>query len=167
MNTTMNECSTSILANESIAGRIEQLRRQQSELRGRPVTGTFSPLKKLVYKIVHSTFTRQFQHNASTVDLIESVYHQLLREQQSLHQQSRRIHAEVERIAPPAEENGVAIETGEVLASCGQTQDQAKLNNIRPLAGFNAVYTSPAELRMPERVTLYSLVFSLQPQNSL
>jgi predicted O-methyltransferase YrrM len=166
MSTTMNECSTSILANGSIAGRIEQLRRQQSELRGRPVTGSFSSLKKIVYKIVHSTFTRQFQHNASTVDLIESVYHQLLREQQSLHQQSRRIRAEVERIVP-AEEEGVAIETGEVLASCGQTQDQAKLNNIRSLIGFNAVYTSPAELRMPERVTLYSLVFSLQPQNCL
>ena len=48
----------------------------------------------------------------------------------------------------------LAISTGEVLASCGQTQDQAKLNNIRVLNGFNTVYTSPAEMRMPERVAL-------------
>ena len=40
------------------------------------------------------------------------------------------------------------------MASCGQTQDQARLNNIRILGGFNAVYTSPAEMRIPERVAL-------------
>jgi predicted O-methyltransferase YrrM len=53
------------------------------------------------------------------------------------------------------------------MASCGQTQDQAKLNNIRVLNGFNAVYTSPAEMRMPERVALYSLIFGMQPRNCL
>lgn len=53
------------------------------------------------------------------------------------------------------------------LASCGQMQDQAELNNIRPLHGFRHVYTSPAEMRMPERVLLYSLVFGLQPKNCL
>jgi predicted O-methyltransferase YrrM len=73
----------------------------------------------------------------------------------------------LDQVAPPIETNGVAIGSGEVLASCGQTQDQAKLNNIRPLVGLNAVYTCPAELRMPERVMLYSLIFALQPQNCL
>ncbi|MGL4512467.1 MAG: class I SAM-dependent methyltransferase [Lacipirellulaceae bacterium] len=56
---------------------------------------------------------------------------------------------------------------GEVLASCGQLQNQAQLNGIRPLPGFQNVYSSPAELRMPERVALYSLVFGLQPTNCL
>jgi predicted O-methyltransferase YrrM len=56
---------------------------------------------------------------------------------------------------------------GEVLASCGQLQNQAKLNGIRPLPGFQNVFSSPAELRMPERVALYSLVFGLQPRNCL
>ena len=63
--------------------------------------------------------------------------------------------------------NVVPMDTAEVLASCGQSQDQAKINNIRPLHGFNAVYSAPAELRMPERVALYSLVFGLQPRNCL
>ena len=67
----------------------------------------------------------------------------------------------------PATNNVSAFATGEVLASCGQTQDQAKLNNIRPLGGFNSVYTSPAEMRMPERVALYSLIFGMQPRNCL
>jgi Methyltransferase domain len=168
MNTTIDiGRSTSTVTNGSIAGRIEQLRRQESELRGRPVTGSLSSVKKLAYKIVHSTFSRQFQHNAATVDLIENLYQQLQRDQQTLHQQSRQLGARLDRVAPLIESNGVAIETGEVLASCGQTQDQAKLNNIRPLVGFSAVYTSPAELRMPERVMLYSLIFALQPQNCL
>jgi predicted O-methyltransferase YrrM len=151
----------------SIIGRIDELRKQQSELRGQPVTGSLAGLKKVFYKIIHSTFSRQFQYNAATVDLIETVYRQLQREQQTLNQQARQMQAQLQRIGAPVENNGPAIDTGEVLASCGLTQDQAKLNNIRPLVGFNTVYTSPAELRMPERVALYSLVFGLQPRNCL
>jgi hypothetical protein len=37
--------------------------------------------------------------------------------------------------------------------------NQAKLNNIRLLDGFTSVYTSPAEMQMPERDSLYSLIF--------
>lgn len=62
---------------------------------------------------------------------------------------------------------GSAFSSSETLASCKQVQNQAQLNGIRRLAGFDAVYSAPAELRMPERVAIYSLVFGLQPQRSL
>jgi predicted O-methyltransferase YrrM len=124
-------------------------------------------LKKLFYKTVLSAFSRQFNVNSATVDLIEAVYNE-----------TARIATESQRQASPSNEHASAqsssttnrellFSTGEVLASCGQTQDQAKLNKIRVLNGFNTVYTSPAEMRMPERVALYSLIFGMQPRNCL
>lgn len=154
-------------ANGSIAGRIGQLREMQSELRSRPVTGSLPAFKKLVFQVIRSTFSRQFNHNAATVDLIESLHRELQHQRLQLQQQSLLLQNQARQIRPPVEASETPISTGEVLASCGLTQDQAKLNNIRPLSGFNAVYTSPAELRMPERVLLYSLVFGLQPRNCL
>ncbi|MCI0335610.1 MAG: class I SAM-dependent methyltransferase [Planctomycetes bacterium] len=154
-------------ADNSITGRIAFIRQMQTDLRTRPVTGSLGVLKKFVYKAVRSAFCRQFNVNSATVDLVEALY----RETEG--------HASPSRapVAVPfvpsvvnqtlAANNAVAFSTGEVLASCGQTQDQAKLNNIRPLDGFNSVYTSPAEMRMPERVALYSLIFGMQPRNCL
>ena len=151
----------------SVNGRIVELRKLQAELRTQPVTGSLPALKKLFYQIIRSTFSRQFNHNAATVDLIETVYRELERQRPLLHQQSLQLQNQLQRIGPPVEANELPISTGAVLASCGQTQDQAKLNNIRPLGGFNSVYTSPAEMRMPERVVLYSLIFGLPPRYCL
>jgi len=152
----------------NMAERIAQVRELQAELRLRPVTGSMRGLKKAFFQVVRSTFSRQFTLNTVTVDLIESLYRDLERLQPQLASQSHQLQQQAHRSSPPGalivEDR---ISTGEVLASCGMTQDQAKLNNIRPLQGFNHVYTSPAELRMPERVALYSVVFGLQPKNCL
>ena len=151
----------------SITGRIMYIRQLQADLRQRPVTGSARWFKKLFYKLIHSAFSRQFTLNAATVDLIETVYREL--ESQESHPLQRtgscqNSHAvSIERIS----ENVQTFSTGEVLASCGEKQDQAKLNNIRVLRGFESVYTSPAEMRMPERVALYSLIFGMQPRNCL
>ncbi len=167
MTTELYQSHASTMIDGSVTGRIVQLRNIQSELRTRPVTGSLPALKKLFYKIIHTTFSRQFNHNAVTVDLIETVYRELEQQRTQLQQQSVQLQNQVRQIRPPLEADELPISTGEVLASCGLTQDQAKLNNIRPLVGFNSVYTSPAELRMPERVVLYSLIFGLQPRNCL
>jgi predicted O-methyltransferase YrrM len=151
----------------SVTGRIAQLRELQSELRTKPVTGSRLALKKLFYQIIRSTFTRQFRLNTGTVDLIETIYQELEGQRLQLRRQSVQMQEQIRRASPPAQIGDVPISNGEALASCGQTQDQARLNNIRPLEGFNHVYTSPAELRMPERVVLYSLIFGLQPRNCL
>ncbi len=142
-----------------------QIRQMQAELRTRPVTGSMRWLKRFFYKTVHSAFTRQFNLNAATIDLIEAVHRETARASAELRQLSS--HSSQNATAGPAPHAELAIATGEVLASCGQTQDQAELNNIRVLHGFNSVYTSPAEMRMPERVALYSLVFGMQPRNCL
>ncbi len=94
-----------------------------------------------------------------TLDLIETIYRQ----------------AEIRRAESPqgAATPGVfapipkAAKTTETLASSGQMQDQAALNGIRELHGFEVVYSAPAEMRMPERVALYGLLFGLQPKNVL
>jgi predicted O-methyltransferase YrrM len=159
-------------ANGSIAGRIDQLRKMGAELRTRPVTGSFAKLRKLVYQTIRPAFSRQHTLNAATVDLIDSLYRELERGR------SPQVATAPAKSAPAANVSDVAaiaaaaaeaatIASGDVLASSGQVQDQARLNNIRPLTGFNAVYTAPAELRMPERVALYGLVFGLQPKNCL
>lgn len=151
----------------SITGRITELRELQAELRAQPVTGSRRTLKKLFYQMVRSTFTRQFRLNRGSVDLIEMIYQELESQRRQIRQHSLQMQEQARRAGPPALVGDVPISNGEVLASCGQTQDQAKLNNIRPLDGFKHVYSAPAELRMPERVVLYSLIFGLQPRNCL
>lgn len=160
----------STAADSSITGQIMQIRQMQTDLRTRPVTGSARALKRLIYKAVRSAFSRQFNVNHATVDLIEAVHRELAR----LSTETRKhVSQSPGRSAPDssptalANSNDLTFSTGEVLASCGQTQDQAKLNNIRVLNGFNSVYTSPAEMRMPERVALYSLIFGMQPKNCL
>jgi predicted O-methyltransferase YrrM len=154
-------------ANSSIAGRILQIRQMQTELRTRPVTGTLRAVKRFFYKAVRSTFWRQFTINSATVDLIEAVFRELECKPPQSRSQTGDALAQAPVPLAAVGKSGMTISTGEVLASCGQTQDQARLNNIRVLSGFNAVYTSPAEMRMPERVALYSLIFGMQPRNCL
>lgn len=90
---------------------------------------------------------------------------------QIIHDQEKRVKEltqELDSLRNTRESAGAAeIAFGEVVASCGLTQDQARLNNIRHLTGFQSVYSAPAELRMPERVALYGLVFGLQPKHCL
>jgi predicted O-methyltransferase YrrM len=141
------------------------IRQMQTELRTRPVTGKLRAIKRFFYKAVRSTFWRQFNVNSATVDLVEAVYREL-----AVNAPAARPAGETTATtaaSSAAASRSVGIATGEVLASCGQTQDQARLNNIRVLNGFNTVYTSPAEMRMPERVALYSLIFGMQPKNCL
>lgn len=149
----------------SVTGRIMQIRQMQADLRSRPVTGSLQWLKKLFFKAVRSAFARQFNLNAATVDLIEAVHRETARVAAELRHHASRSNGSV--FSPNSTNEDLTFKTGEVLASCGQTQDQAELNNIRLLNGFNAVYTSPAEMRMPERVALYSLIFGMQPRNCL
>jgi predicted O-methyltransferase YrrM len=150
----------------SITERIAQVRELQAQLHSRPVTGSLRGLKKMVFQMIRSTFSRQFTLNSVTVDLIESIHRDLERLRPQLQSQHEELQHQSQRLSP-ASTNSEVISSGEVLASCGLTQDQAKVNNIRNLTGFNHVYTSPAEMRMPERVALYSLVFGLQPKNCL
>ncbi len=146
--------SSSTALDAMISARITQLRQMQTELRTRPVTGSMRAVKKLFYQLVRSTFSRQHHLNAATVDLIETIYREMGRQRSP---------------GSPTETSQTAASTEPCLdlASSGQLQNQAKLNGIRPLDGFNAVYTAPAEMRMPERVALYSLAFGLQPRNVL
>jgi predicted O-methyltransferase YrrM len=157
----------STAAVSSITGRIMQIRELQADLHARPVAGSMRRLKKIFYKAVRSAFTRQFSLNSAIVDLIEAVYREL--DCHGENSTDRKEQSQSQAAAAPSSEIDFApgISSGEVMASCGQTQDQAKLNNIRVLSGFNAVYTSPAEMRMPERVALYSLIFGMQPRNCL
>lgn len=154
-------------ADNSITGRIMQLRQLQAELREKPVKGSFAGLKRIIYKVLHSTFTRQFNLNAATLDLIEKVYEEIEARPVGSRSDTSQATSQGLRVQPSPLVAGGVFSTGEVLASCGQTQDQAKLNNIRALGGFNTVYTSPAEMRMTERVVLYSLIFGIQPKNIL
>lgn len=153
-------------AESSINGRIMQIREMHTDQRMRPITGAWRAVKRLFYKAVRSTFSRQFYINSATVDLIEAIHREL---EQVAHTRAQAAPASVPAAAPGVmpSPGPINVSTGEVLASCGQTQDQAKLNNIRMLTGFNSVYTSPAEMRMPERVALYSLIFGMQPKNCL
>jgi cephalosporin hydroxylase len=155
-------------ADSSITGRIMQIRQMQTDLRTRPVTGSFRKFKKLIYKAVRSAFSRQSNLNAVTIDLIEAVHREVMCVSAESRQRTNSSVNNQTPVSQPSTSNiPSTISTGEVLASCGQTQDQAKLNNIRPLVGFNSVYTSPAEMRMPERVALYGLIFGMQPRNCL
>lgn len=152
-------------ADISISGRIMQIREIHTDLRTNPATGSFAWLKKIAQKSARSIFTRQSTINSATVDLIEAVYREVRRTRAQLPAPQLEEGAANPLIATP-NVDGV-YSNGETMASCGQTQDQAKLNNIRQLHGFNAVYSSPAEMRMPERVALYSLIFGMQPRNCL
>ncbi len=150
----------------SMTERIAQVRELQSELHTRPVTGSLRGLKKMVFQTIRSTFSRQFTLNSVTVDLIESLHREVERLKPRLESQTLEMQQQALTLLPP-QHIEQQIATGVVKASCGLTQDQAQLNNIRPLHGFNFVYTSPAEMRMPERVVLYGLIFGLQPKNCL
>jgi predicted O-methyltransferase YrrM len=155
-------------ADNSITGRIMQIRQLQHELRTHPVTGSYVRLKKIFYKIIHTAFMRQHNLNVATIDLIEKIHQEISNNQAPSRQDTSRLQrAPAADVEPSLHRADTPFSTGEVLASCGQTQDQAKLNNVRPLHGFNSVYTSPAEMRMTERVVLYSLIFGLQPRNCL
>ena len=154
-------------ADNSITGRIMQIREMQTELRTRPVTGTWRAFKRLFYKAVRSAFSRQFNINLATLDLIEAVHRHAEQQGSQTRTQPSELQFQTAATSKSAGKQAINLATGDVLASCGQTQDQAKLNNIRVLDGFNSVYTSPAEMRMPERVALYSLIFGMQPKNCL
>jgi predicted O-methyltransferase YrrM len=173
----------------SVAGRIAKLREMQQELSAKPVTGKLKALRKLFYQTIRSAFSRQYKVNAATIDLIESVYRELERQRKagqtattngsataalaqpqaaaSLPAAAPVFPAPVTTATPKTTTAAPRIATGQVISSAGHVQDQAALNGIRPLTGFQHVYSSPAELRMPERVALYSLVFGLQPKNCL
>jgi predicted O-methyltransferase YrrM len=138
----------------------------QAELQSQPVTGSWRRLKRIVYKIVRSTFGRLFTINYALIDLIEAMHREIAQLRFEPTAMKRTDYEAAD--TPQSESEGcLQIDTGQVLASCGQTQDQAKINNIRPLKGFANVYSSPAEMRMPERVVLYSLIFGMQPRNCL
>lgn len=141
----------------AISSRIADIRSMQSDLRTRPVTGSLSGVKRVFYQLMRSTFSRQHALNAATLDLIETIYREAGRQRPSQAPSTSN-----EPVAAPK-----AILAGETRASSGQMQDQAELNGIRPLTGFNAVYTAPAEMRMPERVALYGLIFGIQPRRVL
>jgi predicted O-methyltransferase YrrM len=162
MSTTNHDGVSSSVVQAALFERIARVRELQAQLRKRPVTGSLRGLKKILFQALRSTFSRQFAVNAATIDLIESLSRDLDRLRLHVHRRSGDAAAQ-----PPPASSGPAIAFGEVMASCGMTQDQAKLNNIRPLVGFDAVYSAPAELRMPERVALYGLVFGLQPKHCL
>jgi predicted O-methyltransferase YrrM len=147
---------------------IAKLRRLQEELSGKPITGSMLALRRPLYKILRSAFTRQHLVNAATIDLIEAVCKE---QEHAATGVQRQIAAAMKSSAAAPGElrvfEPVRCTDDEVESSMGELQDQGKLNNVRPLTGFNAVYTAPAELRMTERVALYSLVFGLQPRNCL
>jgi predicted O-methyltransferase YrrM len=150
----------------SISGRIMQIRQMQAELQTRPVTGSARWLKRFFYKTVRAAFSRQFALNAATLDLIEVVHREAARVAEESRQQQSPSNGPTSFQSSLSNQK-LKFSLGEMLASCGQTQDQARLNNIRMLNGFDSVYTSPAEMRMPERVALYSLIFGMQPKNCL
>lgn len=154
-------------ADNSISGRIKQLRELQAELRETPVKGSFLTVRRFLYKLLRSTFNRLFTVNAATLDLIEKIYREIENGQIQPRDEMVAGASRTARVASPELAANKAFSTGVELASCGQTQDQARVNNIRILGGFNSVYTSPAEMRMTERVLLYSLIFGLQPKNVL
>jgi predicted O-methyltransferase YrrM len=180
----------------TVAGRIAQLRQMQTDLSSKPVTGKLKALRKLFYQTIRSAFSRQWRVNAATVDLIESMYREIERQKAAPAAAFAEPIAALPApatfgsaisptpfappaglfaapapaaavLAPPKPAAIPQISTGQTLSSAGQVQDQAALNGIRPLTGFQHVYSSPAELRMPERVALYSIVFGLQPRNCL
>jgi predicted O-methyltransferase YrrM len=161
-----NQCEPAA-GDGSVAGRIMQLRQMHAELRARPTSRSLRLLKTIFFKAVGSAFRRQFTINSATVDLIEALYRDLEHTLQHTKVNSGTARAPAVSLPAIAGPETLSIATGTVVTSGGLAQDQAKLNNIRPLNGFSAVYTSPAELRMPERVALYSLVFGLQPKNCL
>jgi hypothetical protein len=139
---------TTHVARGSIAGRILQIRHMQEELRKQPVTGSRRWLKRLFYKAVHSAFARQFSVNAATLDLIETVYRDLDNRASDAATESR-------------------DSRGSVLASFGPTGGNADASEPSALHGFQSVYTSPGDLPMRERVTLYGLVYGMRPRNCL
>jgi predicted O-methyltransferase YrrM len=151
----------------SVAGRIAQLRQLQTDLSSKPVTGKLKAFRKLFYQTVRSAFSRQYRVNAATVDLIESVYREVERQRKTVSAITANGEPAAVASSPTSAAALAHIATGEVLSSAGSVQDQAALNGIRPLTGFQNVYSAPAELRMPERVALYSIVFGLQPRNCL
>jgi cephalosporin hydroxylase len=120
-------------------------------------------LKKLLYNPIRSAFRRLFDMNSATIDLVEALYHEVER------CKTRAPIMAVETSSSIRASNARApdLASCHVISSEGIAQDQATINNIRPLNGFNAVYTAPAEMRMPERVALYSLIFGIQPKNCL
>src|SRR5262249_48689054 len=142
-------------------------RQMHAELQTRPISRSMRLLKSLVFKAVASAFRRQFAINSATVDLIEAVHRDLENSLQHSKLNSSQRQLSATSVASSHGPGTLSFATGTVVTSGGLAQDQAKLNNIRPLNGFAAVYSSPAELRMPERVALYSLVFGLQPKNCL
>lgn len=92
------------------------------ELRTRPVTGTLRTFKRLFYKAVPSSFSRQFNRNSATVDLIEAVYRELQRKCEAAYAGER--FARSNYFIIDAGKKAIDFSTGDVLASCGQSPDQ-------------------------------------------
>lgn len=166
----LQETAASVAAS-AIQGRFHQVRQMQVEFESRPVQGSFRRLKKLVYQVLRTAFRQQFSMNTATVDLIEAVY----RDIESRNSKSISVAPlpTIEKPTPLFDSHLVGGNTGssgapaETPLATAQIPDQNDANNIRPLHGFEAVYTAPAQMRMPERVALYSLIYGIQPRNCL
>ena len=120
MTVNVHESYPPVAANGSVASRIAELRRLQNELKTRPVTGSVPGLKKLFYQVIRSTFSRQFTLNAATIDVLESMYRELERQQPLVRQQAEQMQAQAGRSCAPESINGTSIASGETLASCGR-----------------------------------------------
>jgi hypothetical protein len=70
-----------------ISKQISEARQLQDQLYKNPVVGQLTGLKKIFYKLNHSTFSQQFNFNLLMLNLVEKIYHHLSQDQGTQNQQ--------------------------------------------------------------------------------
>lgn len=139
-----------------IIGHIEQVRQMQQQFRQTPIIGKLIPLKSVVYSLTHSTFSQQYDLNEAFLDLIEALYYEMSQYQAANNQRLLELQRKLDSVLATNVTNG-----SETMLS---TEASATLAEKPKLPGLNRIYAAPAWMNLPERVTMYSLIYGLKPR---
>ena len=138
-------------AGARLAEHVEQLRAQLRHFRAEPYGGRLLALKKLGFSLTASAFDRRAKVDEALLALVEEV----IREQTRCHQEQEARLRRLER------------QMQELAGSQPATASTASGTDAPQLLGLGRLLAAPAQLLVPERLLLYTLTYSLQPQRVL
>lgn len=155
------EISQSPFQEPSIGRRIAQVRKTQEWVRTPPVRGKLIALKKVIHWLSRVLLYRQFEFNDALLKFIEDLYHELDHYRAVQNKKYAELQHRLNVVSQAQTADGLELppEAVEPLDKEGTVAETLK--------GLSGIYTAPAEMMMPERVMLYSLIYGLKPRYCL
>lgn len=147
-----------------IIRRMAQVRKMQERVRTPPIRGKFITLREVIHWLNRVILYRQFEVNDALLKLIEDLYHELDHYRAVQNKKYVELQHRLNVVFRAKTADGLELPP-EVVEPSGNKEEEG--TDAKTLRGLTRIYTAPAEMEMPERVMLYSLIYGLKPRYCL